>query len=148
MELIVAVVTVLYPGASAPSLSLIPDERRRAWLATGRISSCTVIAALGDIDAGNADDVGACVTGHLDACNQLLLDLSGLKFFAIQGFSMLHDVRLGCARRGIPWILVPSLEVRRVLSICDPDAILPLAPSATAGQDALDGRLRPRLQLV
>jgi anti-anti-sigma factor len=148
MESIVAVVTVANPSVSPLSPSRIREAPPRVWFQPSRISSSTVIAAWGEIDAWNQDDAAAYVMSHLGECSQLLLDFSELTFFAIPGFSMLHDVHLECAARNIPWIVVPSAEVRRVLRICDARATLPVAHTASAGMNTLDGGPRRHLQLL
>jgi hypothetical protein len=65
-------------------------------------------------------------------CRGLILDLGGLKFFGIEGFSTLHRISVCCARAGISWALVPSEAVFRVLRIGDPDGLLPAARTVVA----------------
>ncbi|MGH3643735.1 MAG: STAS domain-containing protein [Mycobacterium sp.] len=98
----------------------------------------SVITVLGEIDASNAHDVSENVTNHLEGCCQLLLDLGGMNFFGIDGISALHRINAECARRGIPWLLVATGQVTRVLRICDPEGALPTADSAPAGLAALE----------
>jgi anti-anti-sigma factor len=147
MESTVTIFTVTRPDGSPAAPTRMQEDRPHVRLSASRIGSSTVVAAVGDVDAGNADDLAAYITNQLGDRNRLLLDLSGLDFFAIQGFSVLHDVDLTCTQRGIPWILVPSAEVSRVLRICDSRATLPAAPTVAAGLDAL-ARRRRHLQLL
>ena len=117
------------PSSSDPCRPGSQDNRHRVRLACSRMSSSTVIAGRGEVDACNTHDVAAYVVSHLDECNHLVLDFSEVEFFGIQGFSMLHHVNVECAQRGIPWSLTPSAEVWRVLRLCDPDGELPVTPA-------------------
>lgn len=56
----------------------------------------------------------------------LVIDLSGLSFFATAGFSALHTLNVQCAGENIRWALIPSLAVDRLLRLCDPDSTLPI----------------------
>jgi anti-anti-sigma factor len=107
-------------------------------MSVSRISSCTVIAVLGEVDAANAADVASYVVDQLAGCCQLLFDLSKLEFFGIEGISALHKINAECADRGIPWNLVAAERVSRVLRICDPERVLPTANSAPTGLTASD----------
>jgi hypothetical protein len=59
----------------------------------------------------------------------LLLDLSGVAFFAAQSISVLISVDDACRSAELPWALVPSHAVDRVLRISQDDDILPVASS-------------------
>jgi anti-anti-sigma factor len=112
--------------------------RQRLRFTVQRISSSSVIAVRGEVDASNARDVSGYVTSHLEDCSQLLLDLSGLDFFGTEGLSALHKINAECDARGIPWLLVVATHVSRVLSICDPEGTLPTEDNAPTALAALD----------
>jgi anti-anti-sigma factor len=107
-------------------------------MSVSRISSCSVIAVLGEVDASNARDVSDYVLRHLDDCRQLLMDLSEVAFFGTEGISALYKINAECVRRGIPWLLVAADPTSRVLRICDPEGVLPVAGSAPAALAALE----------
>src|SRR3954451_8464730 len=77
------------------------EPRQRLRFSVSRISSSSVIAVRGEVDASNARDVSGFVTSHLEGCSQLLLDLGELEFFGTEGLSALHTVNAECERRGI-----------------------------------------------
>jgi len=56
----------------------------------------------------------------------MVIDLSGLTFFATAGFTALHTLNVQCVGAEIRWALVPSAAVDRLLRICDPDSALPV----------------------
>jgi anti-anti-sigma factor len=89
----------------------------------------TVLTIAGDIDARNIDRVSAYATGLVAVGNPLLLDLSSVVFLAAQGISVLIDVDDACRRVELPWALVTSHAVDRVLRFSDRDDILPAASS-------------------
>jgi hypothetical protein len=94
MESTVTIFTVIRPGGSPAAPARMQEDRSHVRLSASHISSSTVVAAVGEVDAANADDLAAYIANQFGDCNRLLLDLSGLDFFAIQGFSTLHDVDL------------------------------------------------------
>jgi anti-anti-sigma factor len=123
---------------SGPPDSGRREHRQQLRMSVSRISSCTVIAIHGEVDAANAGDLSKYVVDRLAGCSQLLFDLSELDFFGIEGISALHKINAECADRGIPWLLVAAGRVSRVLRICDPEGVLPTADNAPAGLTALD----------
>jgi anti-anti-sigma factor len=114
------------------------EPRQRLRFSVSRISSSSVIAVRGEVDASNARDVSGFVTSHLEGCSQLLLDLGELEFFGTEGLSALHKINAECDRRGIPWLMVATAHVSRVLGICDPEGVLPIADDASTALTALD----------
>jgi anti-anti-sigma factor len=106
-----------------------PDApRRRAEFTSCPISTTTlVVAAEGELDAGNALDLADHVEHSLGSCTRLIVDLRDLQFFGTSGFSVLHNVNVACSRRGTSWVVIPGREVDRLLRICDPGGGLPVA---------------------
>jgi anti-anti-sigma factor len=146
MESIVPVFTVVPQTPASKTHRQIKTPRVR--LSVSQISSSTVIAVVGDVDAANAHDVAATVMTHLHNCTQLLLDLSELEFLAVQGYSWIRDINTTCVQRAIPWALVPSAEVSRVINLCDPGGTLPLAPTTSVGLDTMNHEPRRHLRLL
>jgi anti-anti-sigma factor len=110
-----------------------PWEDHTARFASRRLrSSVAVIRAHGGIDASNADTLTEYTLGHLMRCRGLILDLRDLDFFGTEGFSALHRVSVCCARSGIGWAVVSGDAVSRVLWICDPQGLLPVASTLEA----------------
>jgi anti-anti-sigma factor len=96
------------------------------------MSSVTVVSAYGDIDASNASTLLDYALANAVRCRGLILDLSGLQFFGVDGFSALHRVSVSCARDGTGWVLVPGPAVSRLLRICDPHGSLPAVDTVGA----------------
>lgn len=110
-----------------------PWEDHTAQFASRRLkSSVAVIRAHGGIDASNADTLTQYTLEHLIRCRGLILDLRDLDFFGTEGFSALHRVSVCCARAGIGWAVVCGEAVSRVLRVCDPQALLPVASTLEA----------------
>ncbi len=108
------------------------------WLDT----AIAVIAAEGEIDAANADALGDYAAGVALRARDLVIDLSRLEFFGIEGFSVLRMVEVQCAGRGVHWVVVPGPAVARVLRQCDPKGVLTTAGTVDAALAALRGRRR------
>jgi anti-anti-sigma factor len=124
-----------------------PSQCGTARFAAYWAPSAVVITAHGELDAANANQLADYVQRSATNSGSLVLDLSGLEFFGIAGFSALHMINVGCVKADVHWALVPSRAVWRLLRICDPDGMLPTAESVDA---ALSSREEPRklLQLV
>jgi anti-anti-sigma factor len=109
--------------------------------------SFVVVTAHGELDASNAGQLADYVQRCAAHSQSVILDLSGLEFFATAGFSALHTINVRCAGADMRWAVVPSKAVSRLLRICDPDHALPLAQSVPA--DSHDDQEPRRLfQLV
>jgi anti-anti-sigma factor len=89
----------------------------------------TILTISGYIDARNTARVSAYATALVPVGNALLLDLSGVAFFAAQSISVLIAVDDACHGAGLPWALITSHAVDRVLRISQDDDILPVASS-------------------
>src|SRR3954470_10103165 len=72
-----------------PDESALPRERVRFTTTTSSRSSVLVVTADGEVDAANALSLGKHVEGELESASRLIVDLRGLEFFGIQGFSIL-----------------------------------------------------------
>lgn len=134
MEFDMRIVTAVQPRSEHADSSI----GRRLRMSVGRVSSCTVIAVRGEVDATNAADLSDFAADSLEGCCQLLVDLSGLDFFGTEGLSALHTINAACVQRGIPWLIVATAHVSRMLQICDPADALPRVRSAADGMAMMD----------
>jgi anti-anti-sigma factor len=107
----------------------------------------TVLTISGDIDARNIDRVSSYATRLVPVGNALLLDLSGVAFFAAQSISVLVIVGDACDDAESPWALVTSHAVDRVLRISEHDDILPVASSVPDGMQYFADLARVRQQV-
>ena len=110
----------------------------------------TVVTISGDVGPANIDVVGNFATRFARVGNALVLDLSGVKSFAAQAVSVLTAVDDACALAEVPWVLVPSHAVSRVLQVtgCDTTELTVSAVPAALRQIADLSRARRRLALV
>jgi anti-anti-sigma factor len=91
----------------------------------------TVVTISGNVDAANGDRVQGFATRLVLVGNALILDLSGVDFFAARGISVLIAVDDACRTAEVPWALVPSRMVSRLLRLTDCDTV-PTASSVSA----------------
>jgi anti-anti-sigma factor len=128
------------------------QQSRTAQFTAHWSSSGTVVAADGELDAANADQLAACVQHCVGRSTRVILDLRGLDFIGTAGFSALHRINVMCSGAQVYWAMVPSPAVSRLLRICDPDGTLPVTTPAAEPLLRSDraGRResRPLLQLV
>lgn len=89
----------------------------------------TVVTIGGDVDAASGDSVHDFVTRFVLAGNALVLDLSGIRFFAAAVHSVLISVDDACSTAEVPWAVVGNRVVNRVLQLTNCDAPLPTARS-------------------
>jgi anti-anti-sigma factor len=86
----------------------------------------TVIAADGELDAVNADQLAVYVQRNARRYTRVILDLRGLEFIGTAGFSALHRINVVCSSAQVQWAMAPSPAVWRLLRVCDPDGTLPV----------------------
>ena len=82
------------------------------------------ITAVGVIDASNSDGFARYVFRYGGNSRRLILDLTDVKFFAVECFSTLNTIGDRCVSAGVAWTLIPGRAVARVLQICDPHRAL------------------------
>jgi anti-anti-sigma factor len=97
-----------------------------------------IVTVEGEVDASNRRDLGRFVERHLRGTSQLLLDLRSVDFFGAQGFSALHYISVCCNRSDVDWVVVGGCAVMRLLTIVDPDHVLPLADDFDSACEHLD----------
>ncbi|WP_428342960.1 STAS domain-containing protein [Mycobacterium sp.] len=86
----------------------------------------------GEIDASDIDHVTAFAVRSALMGDALLLDTRDVEFFAVQGISLLNAVEKACRGLDLPWILVASSAVERVLRVSGQADALPMANSIHA----------------
>jgi len=128
------------------------QQSRTAQFIAHWSSSGTVVAADGELDAANADQLAACVQRCVGRSTRVILDLRGLDFIGTAGFSALHRINVMCSGAQAYWAMVPSPAVSRSLRVCDPDGTLPVTtPTAEPllqSARVASQEVRPLLQLV
>ena len=102
----------------------------RAIFSACHLSESTVLITVrGEVDATNNRALASYVERQVSEGARLVLDLTEIEFFGTAGFAALHNVNVICARYGVSWVLTVGPPLRRLLSICDPDNLLPLEDS-------------------
>lgn len=134
-----------------PDAHAQPVETRdchTAHFATRRPQPDTaIVSAHGEIDAANSQEFVGFALHNAAGLKRLVIDLSGVEFFGTAGFSALHTLNVRTAGENIDWAVVPSSPVRRLLRICDPDAVLPVRDGLESALSSTEPD-RPLLQLV
>jgi len=130
--------------AKPPILPFQPAHYTSASMGSALIS----VTATGELDAHNARSLARYVETVLDGKRRLIVDLRGLTFCAIQGFSALHYVNVTCSRRDVNWVVVPGVEVDRILRICDPEGGLPVAETLETAMAAVARPPRTHLKPI
>lgn len=82
------------------------------------------ITATGEVDASNIDRLAHYVFRYGANSRRLILDLTDVKFFGVECFSVLNIIAERCTTAAVAWTLIPSPAVARVLQICDPHRAL------------------------
>src|SRR5262245_62692380 len=120
------------------------EVHHRAVFSACHLSDTTVLVAVrGEVDATNSRELAGYVERQIAGTARLVLDLTHIDFFGTAGFAALHNVNVICARYGVEWVLVVEPQLRRLLTICDPDGLLPIEDSAVEDLDTgpRDGEL-------
>ncbi|QQQ74244.1 STAS domain-containing protein [Saccharothrix sp. 6-C] len=97
-------------------------------LTTDSHGDATIVRVVGDIDMANSDDLLERCVELLDrGVDTLVIDLSGVPFFASSGIAALGHIRAHSASLGRrPVHVVASRAVRRSLTATAMDKLLPL----------------------
>lgn len=97
------------------------------------VGSSVVIQADGEIDLGTADRLDGLVREVLDGQfdpKTIVLDMSGVRFLATAGLTLLKNVQEQCASDGIVlWIVAGSRAVTRPLALTGLTASITVLPS-------------------
>jgi anti-anti-sigma factor len=120
-----------------------------ARMETFHLVDTVLVVADGAIDAVNAAAFASYALRDAGNTRSLVIDLTRLEFFGIEGFSALNTISVRCAAARIDWAVATSPAVARVLRICDPTNAMPcgatLAAAQSIAQPEQEGRL---LQLI
>lgn len=113
------------------------DYRRFSIASTSLIFACrtegrgssrqATVSVSGEVDAGNAKHFAHTVREAAGGSASLVLDLSEVHFMAFDGASALYAISAHLAREDVSWCVVPSSSVSRVLQLCDPEGLIPVA---------------------
>jgi anti-anti-sigma factor len=103
----------------------VQSRPRDGWLVT-------VVNISGEIDVSNVEQVTNFAVCSVAADDALLLDMTGVTFFGAQGISMLVTIEDICSQGELPWALVTSPAVERVLYLSGQATVLPVATSVHA----------------
>ncbi|MDY6995956.1 MAG: STAS domain-containing protein [Actinomycetota bacterium] len=87
----------------------------------------TTVSVAGEIDSVNAGEFARMVREAVGVCAGMILDLTEIDFMAVDGVSALHAVNAHLLRTDVDWCVVASPPVTRVLDLCDPEGLIPLA---------------------
>jgi len=110
--------------------------------------STAIVAAHGELDAANGAQFVDFALRNGARTDRLVVDLSGVSFFATAGFTALHMLNVQCAGDEIRWAVVSSPAVDRLLRICDPDSALPICADAADALTTVHTEPPRLLQLV
>ena len=110
--------------------------------------STAIVAVQGELDAANGAQFVDFALRNAENTDRMVIDLSGLTFFATAGFTALHTLNVQCVGEEIRWALVPSPAVDRLLRICDPDSALPICSDVDGALTAVHNDPPRLLQLV
>jgi anti-anti-sigma factor len=112
--------------------SRLPRQKGVVFEHHSLTTSTELVSAHGDIDATNVDAFTEYALGDAIGRRAMILDLRGVGFMGIEGFSALHRISVSCAAAKTHWAVVPGPAVSRVLAICDPEGLLPSAGTVKA----------------
>ena len=85
---------------------------RTAWHRTTVVR----ISAAGEVDASNIDRLARYVFRYGANSRRLILDLTDVKFFGVECFSVLNIIADRCTAAAVAWTLISSPAVARVSS--------------------------------
>jgi anti-anti-sigma factor len=120
-----------------------------ASMETYHLVDSVLVVADGAIDAVNAANFASYALRDAGNTRGLIIDLTRLEFFGIEGFLALNTISVRCVASNISWAIATSPAVARVLRVCDPANAMPCAGTLAAAQSLAqpeqEGRL---LQLI
>lgn len=102
------------------------------WMRAWCRHPATVVTISGDVDAVTSDRVQTFGTPFTRVGNGFILDLSCVDFFSARGISVLIAVDDDYHSAEVPWVLVPSPIVSRVLRLTECDTVMPTASAVPA----------------
>lgn len=106
----------------------------------------TVVTIRGQVDAGNADQIGEHLRRFVLGDSLMVLDMSGVHRFGVPGRSLLATLDERCRAAGLEWVLVAGPVVTDVLG--DDGARFPAAESVRQALHDLADGIANRRQLM
>ncbi|AFM18830.1 anti-anti-sigma regulatory factor (antagonist of anti-sigma factor) [Mycolicibacterium chubuense NBB4] len=85
------------------------------------------VSVSGEVDAANAKHFAHAVREAAGVSASVVLDLTDVNFMAFDGLSALYALSAHLSREDVTWCVVGSKAVSRVLELCDPEGLIPLA---------------------
>ncbi|SFW65000.1 STAS domain-containing protein [Amycolatopsis australiensis] len=89
--------------------------------------SAVVVAVRGEIDSTNAEALSGALSAALPGTARMIVDFGEVTFCGSSGLRVLVLAREACAARGTGFLVLPSPVVRRAVTMCELDRVLPLA---------------------
>ena len=108
----------------------------------------TVVTIRGAIDAVNVDRISDYTLRFILARHPLVLDLSGVNFFASAGISLLNLVDTACRAAESEWLLVAGQAVTDRLADHGDEATFPTTSSVHAALHCFADAISTRRQLL
>ncbi|MGV0849814.1 STAS domain-containing protein [Mycolicibacterium phlei] len=118
-----------------------PQPRQRLTVTPLAHAGEVTVAVRGDVDAANARDFASAVCALVDDAldsggevSRVTLDMVDLGFLAIDGVAALHAINAHVSHADVAWAVLPGEAVSRVLGLCDPESVIPLASRPAVGR--------------
>lgn len=96
-----------------------PGSVKLAMATEWRDIDLAVITVTGEIDAANASEVLDYTLSKVLLCRRMVLDLTGVGFFASDGYWMLKTLQCRCVLADITFTMLSGARVSRTLRICE-----------------------------
>jgi anti-anti-sigma factor len=105
--------------------------------------SVLVATLAGEVDGSNASELRLAISERLpSSATGLVLDISTVTYFDSSGIHLLFDLgrKLAVRRQLVRLVLAADAPTRRVLELCDIDAVAPIDPTLEAALEAIANR--------
>jgi anti-anti-sigma factor len=133
---------------SLPTRSDYVIDGRIAWWKVQARRQAIVLTASGEIDASNTDHFSNKLHRLASVGDPLIVDLTAVDFFGVQGLRVLIAHNDDCRRVGLLWALVAGRAVCPLLRIGDLGAALPVVRSVTDALQQFGSDKCGRRQLI
>ena len=111
-------------------MKIVDSSVNRVGRFTASGPLCTVVRVSGELDVRDVESVTAYAINSAMMSDAVLLDMEGIRFFGVQGISLLYAVDKFCRCINVPWALVASRAVVHVLRVSGQVDAMPIANSA------------------
>jgi len=106
----------------------------RTFVHVNHRADARTVSVYGEVDAANAKHLAVSVCAAVGRHRNVMLDLTGLDFLAVDGIAALHAINAHMARAGGTWSVTPGPAAMRVLDLCDPEQLIPRPAGTSATQ--------------